>query len=182
MGRTKQFATTATAMNSLKNLKSYKPGQSGNPKGRIMGSRQKLTEKFIDDLAGHYEREGHKAIERVLDENPVAYLQIVCRLLPKDISLTVSNDMSTSLPPDQLKRIAEAWMISQQEDDVLEGESVVVSSEAAALPAPVDEPMLVPERVKEPVRDRVEFEDRVAGEDDPTGVRRRSTRPTVRRQ
>ena len=48
MGRIKQFTSTATAMNSLKNLKSYKPGQSGNPKGRIMGSRQRLTEKFID--------------------------------------------------------------------------------------------------------------------------------------
>jgi hypothetical protein len=142
-----------------------------------MGSRQRITEKFIDDLADHYEREGAKAIGRVLEENPVAYLQIVCRLLPKDISLTVSNDISNTLPPDQLKRIAEAWILSQTDDSVLEGESVVISGkETAALPAPVAEPMLVPERERE----RVGFEDRVADED-ATGVRRRSTRPVVRR-
>ena len=143
----KPAASTSDRKNSKnsghKNLLApYKPGQSGNPQGRKMGSRQKLTEKFIDDLANHYEREGHKAIERVLDENPVAYLQIVCRLLPKDISLTVSGDMSATMPQDQLKRIAEAWMISQQDDSTLEGESVIVSSETAALPAPVAEPML----------------------------------------
>ena len=157
----------------------YQPGQSGNPAGRKMGSRQKLTEKFIDDLADHYEREGAKAIGRVLEDNPVAYLQIVCRLLPKDISLTVSNDISNTLPPDQLKRIAEAWMLSQQEDDALEGESVVVSSETAALPAPVDEPMLAPDRVKEAVRefDAIDAD----GDFDPDKPRKRTTKPVVRR-
>ena len=190
MGRIKQSnpAVSTTDRRNSKNpahknlLAPYQPGQCGNPNGRPMGSRQRITEKFIDDLADHYEREGCKAILRVADENPVAYLQIVCRLLPKDVSLTVTTDMSNSLPPEQLKRIAEAWMLSQQDDSILEGESVVVSNEAAALPAPVEaETALVPDRVKESVRERVEFEDRVAGEDDPTGVRKRSTRPVVRR-
>ena len=186
MGRLKQHGDVSTTTRKLLPnglLEPYKPGQCGNPNGRPMGSRQKLTEKFIDDLADHYEREGAKAIGRVLEDNPVAYLQIVCRLLPKDITLSVSQDPSNTLPPDQLKRIAEAWMISQQDDSVLECESVVVSSEVAALPAPVEiEAALVPTREREPVRERVEFEDRVAGEDGSTGVRRRSTRPTVRRQ
>lgn len=97
-----------------------------------MGARQKLTEKFINDLAAHYDRDGMRAIERVAEENPVAYLQIVCRLLPKDVSLTVTTDMSSALPQDQLKRIAEAWMLSQRDDSVLESESVVVASGSAA--------------------------------------------------
>ena len=149
-----------------------------------MGSRQRITDKFINDLADHYEREGHKAIARVLEDNPVAYLQIVCRLLPKDISLTVSNDLSSSLPPDQLKRIAEAWMLSQHEDDALEGESVVVSEkETAALPAPVEaESALVPARAKEPVEIKKEFGDiDDDGDFDPDKPRKRSTRPVVRR-
>ncbi|MBK8752942.1 MAG: hypothetical protein IPL99_15510 [Candidatus Competibacteraceae bacterium] len=183
MGRLKQHGDVSTTTRKLLPnglLEPYKPGQCGNPNGRPMGSRQKLTDTFIKDLANHYEREGHKAIERVLDENPVAYLQIICRLLPKDISLTVSNDLSNTLPPDQLKRIAEAWMLSQQDDDSLEGESVVVSSETAALPAPVDDPMLSPLRVKEPVREKREFDD--DGDTDPDKPRKRSTRPVVRRQ
>mgnify|MGYP003373732425 CR=1 FL=1 len=181
MGRIKQKNAVSTGSQTRGLLPPYQPGQSGNPNGRPMGSRQKLTEKFIDDLANHYQLEGAKAILRVADENPVAYLQIICRLLPKDINLSVSGDMSATMPQDQLKRIAEAWMLSQQDDSVLECESVVVNREAAALPVPVAEPMLAPDRVKEAVRERVEFEDRVAGEDDPTGVRKRSTRPVVRR-
>jgi hypothetical protein len=60
----------------------------------------------------------------------------------------------------------------------LEGEKQwsISGKETAALPAPVAEPMLVPDRERE----RVGFEDRVADED-ATGVRRRSTRPVVRR-
>ena len=184
MGRIKQTRPAVSTTKATSNLlPPYKPGQCGNPNGRPMGSRQKLTEKFIDDLANHYEREGHKAIARVLEENPVAYLQIICRLLPKDISLTVSNDLSSSLPPDQLKRIAEAWMLSQHEDDALEGESVVISEkETAALPAPIDEKMLVPERVREPVAIKREFGDLDDdGDADPDKPRKRATKPVVRR-
>ena len=185
MGRLKQHGVVSTTTRKLLPnglLEPYKPGQCGNPNGRPMGSRQKLTDTFIKDLANHYEREGHKAIERVLDENPVAYLQIICRLLPKDISLTVSNDLSNSLPPDQLKRIAEAWMLSQV-DDALDGESVIMSSETAALPAPVEpEPALVPERVKESVTDPKFGDIDGDGDYDPDKPRKRSTRPVVRRQ
>jgi hypothetical protein len=128
-------------------LPAWKPGQVPNPKGRTMGARQKLTEKFITDLAANYDRDGMRAIERVAEENPVAYLQIICRLLPKDTHLTISTDLSSALPQDQLKRIAEAWMLSQHDDSVLEGESVVTSDpEQASLPEPVEEPDPVPVR------------------------------------
>ena len=121
-----------------------------------MGSRQKLSEKFIDDLADHYEREGAAIVSRVADENPVAYLQIICRLLPKDISLTVNQDHSSSLPPDQLKRIAEAWLVSQQDDEALESESVVLSGEPVALSAPTEiEPALVPKRLLNQASERI---------------------------
>ena len=106
MGRSKINGTVSTLPRN-RGLKPWQPGQCGNPNGRPMGSRQRITDKFINDLADHYEREGHKAIERVLDENPVAYLQIICRLLPKDISLTVSNDPSNTLPPLSLIHISE---------------------------------------------------------------------------
>lgn len=133
----------------------WKPGQVPNPKGRAMGSRQKLTEKFIKDLADHYDKEGMRAIERVAEENPLGYLQIVCRLLPKDVTLTVSTDLSSALPQDQLRRIAEAWMLSQQDDSVLEGESVITSGpDMAALPAPAEEPDPVPVRCVDSVEVR----------------------------
>lgn len=131
MSRLQQAKPAASTSNLLP---PYKPGQSGNPKGRKMGSRQKLSEKFIDNLADHFEKEGMDIIKRVAEENPTAYLQIICRLLPKDISLIVTQDHSNLLPHEQLKRIAEAWMLSQQDDIVFEGESVVVTNTTAALP------------------------------------------------
>lgn len=133
----------------------WQPGKTANPNGRPVGSRQKLTDKFIKDLASHYDREGMRAIERVAEDNPFGYLQIVCRLLPKDTHLTISTDLSASLPPEQLKRIAEAWMISQQEESVLEGESVITTdSETAALPAPDEKPDPVPLRSVDSVATR----------------------------
>ena len=91
MNRLQQAKPAASTSNLLP---PYKPGQSGNPKGRKMGSRQKLSEKFIDHLADHFEKEGMDIIKRVAEENPVAYLQIICRLIPKDTHFTISTDMS----------------------------------------------------------------------------------------
>ena len=75
-------------------------------------------------------------------------------------------------------------MLSQHEDEALEGESVVVSGkETAALPAPVDaESALVPARVNESVEIKKEFGDiDEDGDTDPDKPRKRSTRPVVRR-
>ena len=99
-----------------------------------MHSRQKLTEKFIDDLSKFYEVEGASLIKRVADEQPAMLLQVVARLMPKDIAINVSGTIETELTVDQRVRIAEAWMLGRSNSnlDAIEGEAV----RCAALPGP----------------------------------------------
>ena len=158
MGRMKTPAAS-TSGGRANLLPPYQKGQSGNPAGRPMHSRQKLTEKFIDDLSKFYEVEGASLIKRVADEQPAMLLQVVARLLPKDISLNVSGSIETELTDQQRVRIAEAWMMGRQSDrlDAIEGEAVRVAALPETLPDgegdqdDLDDP---PDREPEPVTKR----------------------------
>ena len=170
MGRMK--IPTVTASTVPPQLTPFPKGVSGNPKGRVMGSRQKLTEGFINDLSKYYEVEGASLIKRVGDEQPAMLLQVIARLLPKDINLNVAADLTADISAEQRRRIAESWILSQGNmPDVLEGEAVRVIESAPALPDysdqgddDQDEP---PDREPEPVTKR-------GGK---TGVHRQARRP-----
>ena len=69
----------------------YKPGQSGNPKGRPKGSRSKLSEDFVDTLYSDFQLHGKQAIERVREEKPEVYIQTIAKLLPRDIKVEVKE-------------------------------------------------------------------------------------------
>ena len=135
MGRMKIPDAASTAPRRPHLAPPFPKGVSGNPAGRPMHSRQKLTEKFIDDLSKFYEVEGASLIKRVADEQPAMLLQVVARLLPKDISLNVSGGIETELTVDQRTRIAEAWLMGQSDRlDAIEGEAVRVAALPETLP------------------------------------------------
>lgn len=72
------------------NLKSFKPGQSGNPAGRPKGARNRLSEAFLKALADDFEKDGVDAIAKVRGIDPAAYLRVCASLLPKDLNVTVN--------------------------------------------------------------------------------------------
>ena len=136
----------------------YQPGQSGNPNGRPVGARSKITEKFLLELQNYFEKEGPGLLERAGQESPAALVAVYAKLLPKETHLSLSGGVDVELTADQRLRIAEAWMLGRQSDrlDAIEGEAVRV----AALPGPdgdesddddQDEP---PDREPEPVSKR----------------------------
>lgn len=71
---------------------SWQPGQSGNPNGRPKGSRDTLTESFIKDLAEAWEEYGADAIQRVAKDQPVEFLKLAARLVPKESRKTLTAD------------------------------------------------------------------------------------------
>lgn len=63
--------------------KPFKPGQSGNPKGRPKGSRSKLSEAFLGKLLDDFNAHGEKAIANLRATDPKAYLQTIAVVTAK---------------------------------------------------------------------------------------------------
>ena len=70
-----------------RNLIPFKPSQSGNPRGRPKGARNKLGEEFLAELYNDFEANGKAAIERVREEDPAAYLRVIVSVLPKELKI-----------------------------------------------------------------------------------------------
>ena len=64
----------------------WKPGQSGNPAGRSKGSRNKLKDAFLRDLAEAWEKNGRAVIEQVIKNDPAAFIRVVAGLLPREVT------------------------------------------------------------------------------------------------
>lgn len=67
--------------------KPFQKGQSGNPAGRPMHSRQRLSEAFISAIGEDFEKHGKKTIEQMRRKKPEAYVRVVADLLPKNIKV-----------------------------------------------------------------------------------------------
>ena len=66
----------------------WKKGQSGNPKGRPVGARQVLSDRFIKVLANDFNEHGVEAVERVRKDKPEQYLATINKLMPKLMELS----------------------------------------------------------------------------------------------
>ena len=62
----------------------FKPGQSGNPRGRPKGSRHKLSERFFAELCEDWEENGRAALDRAREKDPAGYIRVVASFVPKD--------------------------------------------------------------------------------------------------
>jgi len=65
---------------------------SPQAKGRT-GSRQKLSERFTEDVLKHWEEHGEAALNKMRFDKPAEYVKMVAGLIPKDLNLDASADI-----------------------------------------------------------------------------------------
>ena len=65
----------------------FKPGQSPNPGGKPVGSRNKLQGDFMRALSEDFAAHGKAAIAQCRAEKPDVYLRIVASLFPNELEV-----------------------------------------------------------------------------------------------
>ena len=115
----------------------WRPGESGNPAGRLRGSRNKLTEAVICALLRDFSKHGEKAIAEVRRTQPAAYLKVLALLVPRELKLEHTNPVSR-LSDEELAAMVEHLeeRIARRADQAKLIEEQAV--EITALPAPVE--------------------------------------------
>jgi len=69
------------------NLKPFKHGETGNPGGKPVGARNRLTAAFLNALAKDFDENGVTAIKECRENKPDAYIKAIAALCPKEIEV-----------------------------------------------------------------------------------------------
>jgi hypothetical protein len=126
----------------------WQPGVSGNPAGRLRGSRNKLSEEVICALLRDFREHGQKAIAKVRRTQPAAYLKVLALLVPREHKVEYSNslknwtDEELEAGIDLVKQMLEGRAAASEA--VIEGTAKTV---ALPPPAALERPQRKPNRL-----------------------------------
>jgi hypothetical protein len=70
----------------------FLPGNSVG--GRPKGSRNKLAEKFLTDVYRQWRKSGAQVPERVVRDDPTAFMKVVAHILPREIDSMLNMNVS----------------------------------------------------------------------------------------
>lgn len=76
--------------------KPWQRGVSGNPHGRPLGSKNRLADQFVVDLANAWQTHGVQALETVARDDPATLIKVIAQLLPRDLNLNLTGTLDVS--------------------------------------------------------------------------------------
>lgn len=85
----------------------WKPGQSGNPKGREKGNRNKLSEDFIGDFHEAWKEYGPDALVQMATEDASGFVKAAVALMPKEFKLDVNDGRTEQQIESRVRLLAE---------------------------------------------------------------------------
>jgi len=100
---------------TLKNLRPFSPGQSGNPGGKPVKARNRLQGEFMRRLADDFERYGIYAVARARHDDPLGYLRVIASLMPKELEFTRPLDEFTDEQLDAAAITIRAILVAQSD-------------------------------------------------------------------
>ena len=80
-----------------RNLRPWKPGQSGNLNGRPVGSRSAFSAGFTRDLAEVWADHGRAAMEKTAIDQPTVFFATCARLIGPEVKLTIEQQLPGNL-------------------------------------------------------------------------------------
>ena len=121
--------------NSLRNLKPrWVAGESGNPAGRP--ARARLTEQFVSDISATWGKHGIRVLEDMARKDGRSFAHLAAKLIPQDVSLSLSARLPGDLPPDDwaaMLELLQAVKAALPGDDRRPGEIAQLVGEALRL-------------------------------------------------
>lgn len=66
----------------------FKPGTSGNPGGKPVGTRNRLQGDFMKLLSEDFAAHGKSAIVKMREERPAEYIRAIASLMPKELEIS----------------------------------------------------------------------------------------------
>jgi hypothetical protein len=84
----------------------WKKGQSGNPRGRKVGSRNKLRDEFFIHLSNAWTKYGEAALMTCAMTTPTEFCRMVAHLMPRDVEIAVTQSIKLErMPTSELRAI-----------------------------------------------------------------------------